>query len=65
MFSNGGKMKIIKFIILTIITFYTNSEFAQNATSQISDEQAHEIVLMGTSDDVRKLVQNGYNVNKV
>ena len=58
-------MKIIKFITLIIITFYTDSTFAQNATPQISDEQAHEIVLNGTPEDVKKLLETGYDVNKV
>lgn len=65
MFSNGGKMKIIKFITLAIIAFYTGSALAQNVTPQISDEQAHEIVLNGTPDDVKKLILNGYDVNTV
>ena len=58
-------MKIIKFITLIIIAFYTGSTFAQNATTQISDEQAHEIVLNGTPEDVKKLIETGYDVNKV
>ena len=58
-------MKIIKFITLIIIAFYTGSAFAQNATAQISDKQAHEIVLNGTPDDVKKLLETGYDVNKV
>lgn len=58
-------MKIIKFITLAIIAFYTGSALAQNATTQISDEQAHEIVFNGTPDDVKKLVETGYDVNKV
>ena len=65
MFSDGGKMKIIKFITLAIIAFYTGAALAQNTTSQIDDKRAFETILTGTPNDVKKLVQNGYNVNKV
>ncbi len=58
-------MKIIKFITLIIITFYTNFAFAQNEISQIDDKQAFEAILTGSPDDVKKLIQNGYNVNNV
>ena len=58
-------MKITKLLIMAIILFSINKVQAQNTASQISDEQAHEIVFKGTPDDVRKLVQSGYNVNKV
>ena len=58
-------MKITKLLIMAIILFSVNKVQAQNTASQISDEQAHEIVFKGTPDDVRKLVQSGYNVNKV
>ena len=49
-------MKIIKFITLIIITFYTNSAFAQNEISQIDDKQAFEAILTGSPDDVKKLI---------
>lgn len=58
-------MKIIKFITLIIIAFYTGSSFAQNATTQIDDKQAFEAILTGTPNDVKKLIQNRYDVNKV
>lgn len=32
---------------------------------EITDEQAHEIVLNGTPEDVKRLIQNGYDVDKV
>ena len=47
------------------IALYGERTWAQNTPSQISDEQAHEIVLTGTPDDVKKLIQSGYDVNKV
>lgn len=58
-------MKIIKFITLAIIAFYTGSAHAQNVTPQISDKRAFETILTGTPNDVKKLIQNGYGVNKV
>ena len=57
--------KIIGFLIFVIILLNAASLHAQNTPSQISDEQAHEIVLTGTPDDVKKLIQSGYDVNKV
>ena len=57
--------KIIGFLIFVIILLNAASLQAQNTPSQISDEQAHEIVLTGTPDDVKKLIQSGYDVNKV
>ena len=57
--------KIIGFLIFVIILLNAASLQAQNTPSQISDEQAHEIVLNGTPDDVKKLIQSGYDVNKV
>ena len=57
--------KIIGFLIFVIILLNAASLQAQNTSSQISDEQAHEIVLTGTPDDVKKLIQSGYDVNKV
>ena len=57
--------KIIGFLIFVIMLLNAASLQAQNTPSQISDEQAHEIVLNGTPDDVKKLIQSGYDVNKV
>ena len=57
--------KIIGFLIFVIMLLNAASLQAQNTPSQISDEQAHEIVLTGTPDDVKKLIQSGYDVNKV
>ena len=57
--------KTISFLIFVIVMLSAASLQAQNTSSQISDEQAHEIVLNGTPDDVKKLIQSGYDVNKV
>ncbi len=65
MFSNGGKMKIIKFITLAIIAFYTGSALAQNVTPQISDEQAHLIVLTATPAEVRNMLKDSSDVDRV
>lgn len=48
---------------ISFIFLYPTSVTAQN--TKITDEQAHEIVLNGTPDDVKKLVETGYDVNKV
>ena len=57
--------KTISFLIFVIVMLSAVSLLAQNTSSQISDEQAHEIVLNGTPDDVKKLILKGYDVNKV
>ena len=57
--------KTIGFLIFVIMLLNAASLQAQNISSQISDEQAHEIVLTGTPDDVKKLIQSGYDVNGV
>ena len=57
--------KTIGFLIFVIILLNAASLQAQNTPSQISDEQAHDIVLKGTPDDVKKLIQSGYDVNGV
>lgn len=49
--------KTIGFLIFVIVMLSAVSLQAQNPPSQISDEQAHEIVLNGTPDDVKKLIQ--------
>lgn len=49
--------KTISFLIFVIVMLSAASLQAQNISSQISDEQAHEIVLTGTPDDVKKLIQ--------
>lgn len=56
---------ILKFFILALIIFNSNTVQAQNVSSQIDDEQAHNIVLNGTPDDVKMLLQSGYDVNRV
>ena len=55
-------LKFFLFLGLSVF-FYVTTVAAQEET--ITDEQAHEIVLNGTPDDVKKLIQSGYNVNKV
>ena len=57
-------MKITKLLIIAIILFSVNKVQAQNTASQISDEQAHEIVLHGTPAEVQRLVNNGYDINR-
>ena len=57
--------KTVGFLFFVIVMLSVASLQAQNIPSQISDEQAHEIVLKGTPDDVKKLIQSGYDVNKV
>ena len=47
------------------IALYGERTWAQNTPSQISDERAHEIVALGTPEEVKSLLQSGYNVNKV
>ena len=49
--------KTISFLIFVIVMLSAVSLLAQNTSSQISDEQAHEIVLTGTPDEVKKLIQ--------
>lgn len=59
-------MKKIMGLWILLTVFSSNSlVMAQSKTSPISDEKAHEIVMTGTPDDVKKLIQNRYNVNKV
>ncbi len=60
-------MRKIICCICLLVGFLLNVgvSYAQNTSSQISDGQAHEIVLNGTPDDVRNFVQNGHIVNKV
>lgn len=57
--------RFIKLFFVLVVFFNVDTSNAQSPTSQISDEQAHEIVLNGTPDDVKKLIQSGYDVNKV
>lgn len=64
--------KFIKILILCLF-FIFNIERAkaenglenQPTSSEISDEQAHYLVLHGTPDNVKKLIQSGYNVNSI
>ena len=57
--------RFIKLFFVLVVFFNVDTSKAQSPTSQISDEQAHEIVFKNTSDDVRNFVQNGHIVNKV
>ena len=57
--------RFIKLFVVLVVFFNVDTSNAQSSTSQISDEQAHEVVLMGTPDDVKKLIQSGYDVNGV
>ena len=59
-------MKKIMGLWILLTVFSSNSlVMAQSKTSPISDEKAHEIVVNGTPDDVKKLLERGYDVNKV
>ncbi len=57
--------KIMGLWILLTVFSSSSLAMAQSKTSPISDEKAHEIVMTGTPDDVRKLLDSGYDVNKV
>lgn len=63
--TNLKRLTSIFILILTLIFFNYEYIYAQNTLTTITDEQAHEIVLNGTPDDVKKLIQTGYDVNKV
>lgn len=54
-----------KAFVFALGLLVVNFASAQEPASQISDEQAHEIVMKGTPEDVKKLLQTGYDVNKV
>ena len=54
-----------KAFVFALGLLVVNFASAQEPASQISDEQAHEIVLNGTPDDVKKLLETGYDVNKI
>lgn len=64
-----------KKLFLSVITIGTllgatlDSVFSMNVANdkgkQLSDEVAHEIVFNGSPDDVKKLLQSGYDVNRV
>ncbi len=56
---------IFKILFLVLIVLDSKIVYAEDDLSQVSDEQAHEIVLNGTPEDVKKLLQTGYDVNKV
>lgn len=58
-------MKKLSTLLILSMIFNFGLASAESTVSSISDEQAHEIVLYKTPDDVRKLIQNGYDVNKV
>lgn len=53
-----------KAFVFALVLLVANFASAQEPASQISDEQAHEIVLNGTPDDVKKLLETGYDVNR-
>ena len=55
-------MRTIKFLIAALILLNSGVANAQTTISPISDEQAHEIVLNGTPDDVKKII-NTENMN--
>ncbi len=57
--------KIMGLWILLTVFGSSSLVMAQSKTSPISDEKAHEIVMDGTPDDVRKLLNSGYDVNKI
>lgn len=57
--------KIMGLWILLTVFSSSSLAMAQSKTSPISDEKAHEIVMDGTPDDVRKLLNSGYDVNKI
>ncbi len=57
--------KIMGLWILLTVFSSSSLAMAQSKTSPISDEKAHEIVMTGTPDDVRKLLDSGYDVNKI
>lgn len=59
------RMKKVVGLWVLLIIFNSSLVQAQYTTSSISDEKAHEIVFKGTPDDVKKLVETGYDVNKV
>lgn len=58
-------MKKLTGFLMFLVIFGNVCFKNHNAIAAISDEQAHEIVLNGTPDDVKKLLQSGYDVNKV
>ncbi len=57
--------KIMGLWILLTVFGSSSLVMAQSKTSPISDEKAHEIVMTGTPGDVRKLLDSGYDVNKI
>lgn len=57
--------RLMKLFFALVVFFNVGVSYAQNKVPQISDEEAHEIVLMGTAEDVKKLIQSGYDVNKI
>lgn len=58
------RMKKVIGLWVLLIIFSGSLVRAQYTTSSIDDEKAHEIVLTGTPDDVKKLVETGYDINK-
>lgn len=54
-----------KAFVFALGLLVANFASAQEPASQISDEQAQYIALHGTIDDMKKLLQSDYNVNKV
>lgn len=60
----SNTLKYIMILCLSLAAFFKVSYVVAQET-EITDEQAHEIVLNGTPDDVKKLLETGYDVNKV
>lgn len=60
----SNTLKYIMILCLSLAALLKVSYVVAQET-EITDEQAHEIVLNGTPDDVKKLLETGYDVNKV
>lgn len=60
----SNTLRYIAILCLSLVSLFKVSPVVAQET-EITDEQAHEIVLNGTPDDVKKLLETGYDVNKV
>lgn len=63
---------ILKIFFLCLLVIFNSGEIRaesglekQPASQEMSDEQAHYLVLHGTPEDVKKLLQSGYDVNRI
>lgn len=56
---------MMKFLMILFLLFMTERCASLYLAFNISDEKAHEIVGLGSPDEVKKLIQNGYSINKV